>query len=325
MTPKADVVVVGATGVLGQTAVREILARGLRVRCLVRDLDKARRVLPTEAQCIHGDLWDAEALLAAMDGVETVCHLATAIPRGPAAARPEAWAENDRIRRAGTAAILGTAVRAGAAHVLLQSVTLFLAAGGERWLNEEAPLADPLPERLRSAWDMEELGRSAAGSGSLGVTILRGARFYGPGTGSTEQLVEELRSGSRPVIGDGRNFLSWLHVEDMAQGVALAVLRPTPPGRWGQYHIADESPVRQGDFLRSLACHLGGPLPAQVSLEGARERYGSVATAAWTTSHRISAQRIQKDMGLRLRYPSWREGFASWLGVLETSNFHIQP
>ena len=66
------VAVVGATGSIGRLVVREAIARGYTTRALVRDLGKARRLLPADVQLVVGDVTRPNTLPAVVDGVDAV-------------------------------------------------------------------------------------------------------------------------------------------------------------------------------------------------------------------------------------------------------------
>ncbi|WP_235845005.1 SDR family oxidoreductase [Cupriavidus agavae] len=70
--PPATVLVVGATGSIGRLVVAEALRQGYQVRALVRDVDKARRVLPSQAQLVVGEVTHMNALHGAADGVDAI-------------------------------------------------------------------------------------------------------------------------------------------------------------------------------------------------------------------------------------------------------------
>ena len=76
----ATVFVTGATGVLGRGAVKLLIADGHRVRALARNPERAELVTAMGAEPIVGDIYDLDAMTAAMEGAETVLHLATRIP-----------------------------------------------------------------------------------------------------------------------------------------------------------------------------------------------------------------------------------------------------
>ena len=86
--------------------------------------------------------------------------------------------------------------------------------------------------------------------------ILRGGRFVGPGT-FEENTVAELRNGTRVIAGTGQNYLSLIHVADMAKAI-LAALSHAPDR--SIFNIVDE-PVREGDYLDRLADSIGANRP----------------------------------------------------------------
>jgi nucleoside-diphosphate-sugar epimerase len=67
-------------------------------------------------------IFDRAGLTAALDGCDAVVNLATANPS--AFLRRRAWRENDRIRTAGSAAVVGAAIAAGVPRVLQESVVM---------------------------------------------------------------------------------------------------------------------------------------------------------------------------------------------------------
>jgi nucleoside-diphosphate-sugar epimerase len=82
--------------------------------------------------------------------------------------------------------------------------------------------------------------------------ILRGGRFVGPGT-FEENTVADLRNGTRIITGTGQNFVSLIHVGDMATATLAALLHA--PHR-SIFNVVDE-PMREGDYLDQLADAIG--------------------------------------------------------------------
>src|SRR5690606_8289631 len=80
--------------------------------------------------------------------------------------------------------------------------------------------------------------------GEVAWTILRGGSFVGPGT-FQDATVERLRAGTLTVPGDGENWVSFIHVEDMAEATVAALTR-APAG--STFNITDE-PIRNGEYL----------------------------------------------------------------------------
>ena len=131
-----------------------------------------------------------------------------------------------------------------------------------------------------------------------GATALRAAGIYGPGRGLHRRLIE----GSYRVPGDGDRVVSRLHVEDLA-AMALGCLSAGLRG--GVFVAADDAPVPQGEVVRWLCEGLGLPVPPSVA----------VGEAPPTLRHdrTVINARVKRALGLTLRYPTWREGFAQCL------------
>ncbi len=91
--------VTGATGVLGRRAVAQLLATGGEVTGVARTRSKAETLQTLGATPVEVSLFDRDALSAAVAGHQVVCNLATAVPTGEQAVRPDPWESNHRIRR----------------------------------------------------------------------------------------------------------------------------------------------------------------------------------------------------------------------------------
>jgi len=129
-----NIFVAGATGVVGGRAVVELLATGARVTAIARSAQKRAELERLGATPTQVDLFDHDGLMTAVAGHDVVCNLATAIPTGPGAAEPAAWAVNDRIRREGVRNLVDAAIEAGAVRFVQESIVLLYADGGD-WLS----------------------------------------------------------------------------------------------------------------------------------------------------------------------------------------------
>ncbi len=72
--------VAGATGETGRRIVKELVQRGIPVQALVRDLEKAKQILPSEAELVTGDVLQLESLKSAMQGCTVVVSATGAAP-----------------------------------------------------------------------------------------------------------------------------------------------------------------------------------------------------------------------------------------------------
>jgi nucleoside-diphosphate-sugar epimerase len=248
------VAVVGPTGVLGRALIPLLLEHAYTVRAIVRSPSKARAVLPQGIEIAEGDLLAPhieQQLPALLEGCEAVIHIATAIPQDMSA--PHAWDANTRLRTDGVKLLLQAALKAGAKQYLQQSITMAYPDHGDEWITEELPL-DTAPDRATVCAPviaMEDLVRTLAAD-RLRWCILRGGSFVGPDTFQAN-TVADLRSGKYVIAGTGRNFVSLIHVADMASAVVAAL---TYAPNQSIFNIVDEPP-REGEYLDRLADAIG--------------------------------------------------------------------
>jgi nucleoside-diphosphate-sugar epimerase len=137
--------------------------------------------------------------------------------------------------------------------------------------------------------------------------VLRYGNFYGPG--ASESLVELIRKRRLPVIGDGAGIWSWIHLDDAAAATVAALER----GARGVYNITDDEPAAVSEWLPYLAEVVGAKPPLRVPTWLGRLMAGAVATRWMTQARGSSNEKAKRELGWRLAWPSWREGFREGL------------
>jgi nucleoside-diphosphate-sugar epimerase len=277
------IAVVGATGVLGRAVLPGLVERGHEVVAVARNPAAIAASSP-RLRAVAGDILVPATLAAALPGCDAALHLATAIP--PPGGD---WAMNDRIRRDGTRNLLAAAAAAGVPRYIQQSVAMLHAGPRDVVADEDSPLVPP--PNLASSVDMEALVRAAP----LDWVILRGGLFYGPGTGRTDHWNADARAGRLALPGDGGDYLSLVHVDDMAQAVVLAaesdLARVT-------LNIVDDVPVTYRALFEHIARLHGAPAPAPGGPRG-------LAMA----SFRVSNARARQRLRWTPRFPDYRAGW----------------
>jgi nucleoside-diphosphate-sugar epimerase len=149
----------------------------------------------------------------------------------------------------------------------------------------------PAPESPRERRRIHE--ELAAMRGSWTWLVLRPAAIYGPGRG----VHTALSAGTHRFIGAGENYVSRIHVDDLAAHAEAGLLTEVS----GAWPIADEEPCRALDIAEFCAHLLGVPLPAPAPVpEQAHETKRS--------NRRVNGQGIRNALQLTLRYPSYRVG-----------------
>ena len=134
--------------------------------------------------------------------------------------------------------------------------------------------------------------------------IFRLAGIYGPGRGPFEKV----RQGTaRRIIKQGQVF-SRTHVEDIAQVLAASIARPAPGTA---YNVCDDDPAPPQEVIAHAATLLGLPVPPAIPIEQAEMT--PMARSFYAESKRVRNERIKTALGVRLRYPTYREGLAALL------------
>jgi nucleoside-diphosphate-sugar epimerase len=282
--------VLGASGVFGRHLVPRLGALGFRVRALVRNPAAAVAARACGADVRAADIFDEGSLVAALKGSDVAVNLATAL-------RPEGavvdFALNDRVRREGVPVFLRACAEANVKRVVQQSIAMVHAAG-DAWADEDTPSpADAGPVSGPAIAAMRDV-EAAVMAADLDWLILRGGLFYGPGTAFDDRWFEAANAGRLRLPGDGSDFVSLVHIADMAAATVSAIAR----GVVGQALIvSDDEPARWRDVFGFIAASAGAAPPAP----GGRAGF---------PSFRVRNARARAVLNWAPLYPSYREGLS---------------
>ena len=257
-------------GYTGVRAARRLLARGLPVLATSRRPEELN--LPA-ARLLRLDLAEPETLAALRAAVPPGARVLHSIPL---LRTPEGFSDP-------TPALLGCL--AGAVRVVYLSTTGVYGATAE--VDERTPPAPRTPREILRA-QAERLVLD----GPWSALVLRPAAIYGPGRG----IHVSMRRGEFKLLGDGGNFVSRIHVEDLA-ALAEAALLGDLRGAWP---VADLEPARSRDIAAFCADLLGVPLPPAAAAEELSETRRA--------NRRVDGRAVCRELGVRLRFPSYRDG-----------------
>ena len=174
-------------------------------------------------------------------------------------------------------------------------------AGG--WVDEEAPLR-PTGERGRRRVAAEARWLELRQRHGAPVHVFRLAGIYGPG----RNALDAVRAGrAQRIVKPGQVF-SRIHVADIAQVLRASMARPEPGAI---YNVCDDDPAPPADVVAFACDLLGVPPPPPLPLEQAQ--LSEMALSFYADSKRVSNRRIKERLGVRLLYPSYRDGLAALL------------
>ncbi|MCP3760223.1 NAD(P)-dependent oxidoreductase [Streptomyces sp. TBY4] len=302
------VLLAGASGVLGQRAVRALRAAGHEVAGLGRGA----------GMDVRADLLDREGLLRAVDGLgfDVVVHAATALS-GKAMARHRDMAGTNALRTEGTVNLLAAARETGARRFVVESMMFGYGYGdhGGAVLGED----DGFGPRGANVWlerhvgamrTKEELAFTA--DGIEGVS-LRFGLFYGAGV-TDVHVVPMLRKRALPVVAAKGRALSWVDVSDAADAVVAGVESGLP----GQaYNIADDEPLGWDAHMRAVAAAFGAPAPLTVPLWVLKA--APLAHTIMGTDLRLSHAKARRELGWAPTYGSSAAGVGALAEAAEAA------
>jgi nucleoside-diphosphate-sugar epimerase len=221
------VFVTGGTGFIGGEVVRQLRARGDDVVCLVRSPEKAARLEALGGELVAGDLGDAAAIRAGMEGCDAVIHAAAVYEVGiPASQRPAMREANV----GGTERVLGAALEAKIARVVYVSTVGVFGNTHGKVVDEsyEHPGVDFTSCYEQTKWEAHQVAKRMIAAG-LPCVIVQPGGVYGPGdTSSIGQLLDQFLSGKMPLMPFPELGICLSHVEDIAGGILLALDRGKP-------------------------------------------------------------------------------------------------
>jgi hypothetical protein len=166
------------------------------------------------------------------------------------------------------------------------------------WVSEDTE-ARPASERGQRRLEAENAWLDLGRASGKAVTVFRLPGIYGPG----RSAIDDLRNGmARRIVKPGQVF-NRIHVDDIATAVAAAIAAPP---RTRIYNIVDDEPAAPQDVVAYGAELLGLPVPPD--LDFATAALSPMARSFYSESKRVSNARMKAELGVRLAYPSYREG-----------------
>jgi dihydroflavonol-4-reductase len=202
----------GVPGWLGNQFVESLLKTTDRpVHLLVEPGQQDLLDLPDNFKVFPFDLTKAGDLSPALEGVATVMHLAAAI-------YPKRIATLYEVNTEGTRMLVDACIENGVRRFLFASTDSVCGHGSpaQRIFDENTP-DSPYGAYGRSKWLAEQYINERAQAGLLDTTILRGFWFFGPfGSARQRQFLRMMRRRYQIVFGNGRNYRSITHVDNMA-------------------------------------------------------------------------------------------------------------
>jgi uncharacterized protein (TIGR01777 family) len=296
------IVVTGASGFIGRRLLKNFAAAGYEIRVLSRH---AGTNLPNG---IKGFAWNpvqGPPPEESLRGADAVIHLA-----GEPVVQRWSDAVKQLIR---DSRIMGTrnlvaglkSMKRPPEALISASAVGYYGSRGDEVLNETAAPSDSWLSEVCVGWE-----REAEAASPLGVRVvrIRIGLALDPRGGALQQMLPPFRMGVAGKLGTGKQWMSWIHLTDLASLFQFAVETPIQ----GAFNGVAPYPVINADFTQELAKVLHRPAIFSVPLSALKLMYGEMAEVLLSSQRAVPV--AAEAAGFRFRFPQLGPALANLLG-----------
>jgi len=286
-----EIIVSGATGLVGKALCAALETSGHTLRRLVRNAS------PLSPQAIY---WDPEnGVLApeSLEGADAVVHLAgEPVAAGRWTAARKARIRGSRVKGTQLLCERLAACSAPPKALISASAIGYYGSRGDEVLNESsAPGEGFLPDVCRD-W---EAATGVAGAAGIRVVSLRLGLVLSPTGGALAKMLPPFKLGLGGTLGGGAPWMSWIHIDDL---VAAIIHSLTDESLQGPVNAVAPAPVTNKTFTKTLGRVLGRPTVFPVPSPILRIALGEMADALLLASARVTPARLI-DGDFAFRFP----------------------
>jgi hypothetical protein len=297
------ILVSGSSGLMGSALVHQLESSGNEVGRLVRTLS-ATRALDVRWQ--PGELLDPELV----SGFDAVVHLAGRNLAGRWSSQTKREIRESRLL--GTATIshaAAVAFRAGGKPSLLVSASAvgYYGSRGSELLTESSAGGAGFLAGLCREW---EAAASPAAEAGVRLVLPRLGVVLSSQGGAMARMLPIFRLGLGGRLGSGRQYWSWIALQDVVAGIEFAIANPALAGA---VNLTSPNPVTNAEFTATLGRALRRPAIFPVPGLALRLALGEMADEALLASQRVQPEKLLKA-GFRFAHPELDEALAAMLG-----------
>ena len=246
------VMVLGGTGFIGCHLVERLAKNGFDVVVPVRKESKGKTSSIGSVQMVEAELLRSGSLDGLMEGVDTVFHLA--------AIRGSGWSVSDeevyRINVGITKNVMESAASRAVKHFIYVSSVSVYGHPSHVLVGEEYPCS-PVTRYGQTKYESEKLLEEFRKKNNVQSTIIRPVITYGPGDtwGMVAKLISLINSNKYLTVGNGKNRVHLIYIDDLIDGLMLVLNDPAVRGR--TYILAGEEPITINRLVGIISASLG--------------------------------------------------------------------
>jgi uncharacterized protein (TIGR01777 family) len=299
-----NIAITGGTGFIGRRLVRRLIAAGHSIHLLVRE---ARTGFGPQVQVSVWDALDIEPAPESLAEADAVIHLAgepISQRWTPAAKRRILDSRVEGTRRLVEA--IARLKRRPPTLVCASAVGIYGSRGDEILTDASAPGQGFLAE-VCQAWE-----KTAGLAADLGLRVvrLRAGMVLGKDGGALAQMLPPFRWGLGGKLAQGNQWVSWIHVDDLADLLLFALENPKLSG---PVNGTSPNPVTNTEFTKALADVLRRPAVLTIPASALGVLYGEMAEVVLASQRATPAAALAA--GFEFRYPGVRAALQNLLGT----------
>lgn len=276
----------------GDVGLRVVRLLAGRYRLLVLTSSAARVPALRDAGVVPlvGNLDDGASLQRLAGLADAVLHLAPPPAQGVTDTR--------------TTALLQALARKGRVRRIVYASTTGVYGDAQGARFDETRAVAPATDRARRRVDAEARVRWYGRAHDARATVLRIPGIYASDRDGGHPR-ERLMRGTPVLVEADDVYTNHIHADDLARACVAALHRGLPQR---VVHASDDTELKMGDYFDLAADLCGLSRPPRITRTAAAERMSPVQLSFWSESRRLDNDRLKRELRLRLRYPTVREG-----------------
>jgi uncharacterized protein (TIGR01777 family) len=293
------VIITGGTGLIGSALAHSLVGDGHEVVVLTRDASKPVKSLPSAARLVKWDAKTGEGWYQEAEGADAIVNLAGANISPTSGLWTESRKKVMRESRvnAGNAVVDAIKRTTRKPKALIQSSAVgYYGVHDDEIITETSPTGSDFLASICRDWEA-----STAEVEAMGVrrVLLRTGVVFDKNSGALPVLALPIRLFAGGPVGSGRQYLSWIHIDDEVEAIRLVI---SDESATGPYNLTAPNPVTQKEFAKVAGKVLNRPSFIPTPAFAIKLVLGEAATFA-LDGQRVIPKALQ-DKRFEFRFPN---------------------